>query len=79
MEQQVLKHGCLYQDDVVDLLVKAKSEQLLRENAQGNQVLGTQLLGAFLKLTKESVVWVRSDFYWRLRVSEDEPGREARG
>jgi hypothetical protein len=73
------KEECVYQDDVVDYLVKAKAEDLLRENADGNQVIGKTVLAAFQKLTPTSVVWFRSDLYWRFRVPEDEPGREARG
>ncbi|MES2362735.1 MAG: hypothetical protein V4646_13205 [Pseudomonadota bacterium] len=75
----VEKDGCIYQDDVVDYLVKGDAEELLRENADGNQVLGTPVLNAFKKITETTVVWVKSGFYWRLRVSEDEPGRDARG
>ncbi len=73
------KDGCLYQDDVVDYLVKKKEEDFLIENNDGNQVLSKPVLNEFLKLTKDDVVWVRSDFYWRYRVAEDEPGRNARG
>ncbi|WP_368656598.1 hypothetical protein [Pantoea agglomerans] len=73
------KDGCVYQDDVVDYLVKQKDESLLIENNDGNQVLSKPVLNEFLKLTKDNVVWVRSDFYWRFRVTEDEPGRNARG
>jgi len=73
------RDGCLYQDDVVDYLVKSKNEALLRENADGNQVLGTLILNAFRKSTEDKVVWVKPDFYWRHRVAEDEPDREARG
>jgi hypothetical protein len=76
---KITKEGCLYQDDVVDYLLKAKQESLLRENADGNLVLGRALLEAFRKATPDNVVWVKSDFYWRPRVPEDEPGREARG
>lgn len=79
MLAEVEKHGCLYQDDVVDYLVEAKAEQLARENADGNLVVGKQVLDAFKKLTETTVVWVKPDFYWRWRVKEDEPGREARG
>ena len=71
--------NCLYQDDVVDHLVKSAADQLLRENTDGNLVLGTEVLKAFRDLTDTTVVWVRSDFYWRWRVAEDEPGRDARG
>ena len=76
---QVKKDGCVYQDDVVDHIVRAESEELLRENADGNLVLGTAVLNAFKKLTPDSVVWVKPDRYWRWRVAEDEPGRDARG
>jgi hypothetical protein len=79
MLSQIQKDGCIYQDDVVDFLVRADAENLLRENADGNLVLGREVLAAFKKLTESSVVWVRPDRYWRYRVSEDEPGREARG
>ncbi|MFC4523673.1 MULTISPECIES: DUF6953 family protein [Cupriavidus] len=79
MLEQMGRDGCIYQDDVVDHLVKAKREDLLKENADGNQVVGTEALTAFRKLTEATVVWVKPDRYWRFRVSEDEPGREARG
>jgi len=76
---QLNKENCIYQDDVVDFLVRAKCESLLKENADGNQVLGLPVLSAFKKLTPDNVVWVTSDRYWRFRVKEDEPGRSARG
>ncbi|MNM47148.1 hypothetical protein D3C81_581110 [compost metagenome] len=70
---------CVYQDDVVDFIVKAKREDLLTENADGNQVVGREVLASFRKLTESTVVWVKPDRYWRFRVPEDEPGRDARG
>lgn len=75
----LVRDGCLYQDDVVDYLVKSDQEGLLIENAGGNQVLSRPILTAFLRRTEGVVVWVRSERYWRWRVSEDEDGREARG
>jgi sulfur transfer complex TusBCD TusB component (DsrH family) len=71
--------GCIYQDDVVDYLVKNKADFLLRENSVGTLVLGTKLLEAFRNATETTVVWVKPDLYWRWRVAEDEIGREARG
>ena len=71
--------GCLYQDDVVDFLVKNQKEELLRENADGNLVIGRPVLNAFKKLNESSVVWIKPDKYWRFRVPEDEDGRDARG
>lgn len=79
MLSELNQHGCIYQDDVVDYLVRAKADELLRENAEGNQVIGKSVLDAFMKKTQTTVVWVKSDRYWRFRVAEDELGREARG
>lgn len=79
MQEVIEKEGCLYQDDVIDHLVRAKQESLLRENADGNLVVATPLLNAFRKLNEKTVVWVKPDRYWRKRVPEDEEGREARG
>ncbi|MDX8127979.1 hypothetical protein QLH52_11855 [Methylomonas sp. OY6] len=79
MLAQVEHEGCIYQDDVVDYIVKAKREDLLTENADGNQVVGKAVLTAFLKRTETTVVWVKPERYWRWRVAEDELGREARG
>ncbi|EOF2688786.1 TPA: ATP-dependent RNA helicase HrpA [Enterobacter hormaechei subsp. xiangfangensis] len=71
--------ACLYQQDVVDYLVKQKNEQHLKENADGNQALSTKVINKFRTDSGEDVVWVKPDKYWRYRVHEDEEGREARG
>ena len=73
------KDGCLYQEDVVDYLVKNDLMNLLKENPDGNLVLKLSVNSAFKKKTEDNVVWVKPDRYWRYRVPEDEPGREARG
>lgn len=79
MLDQLRRDDCIYQDDVVDYLVKAGTEALLRENSDGNLVLGRGVLDAFKSESKDTVVWVKPERYWRWRVAEDEPGREARG
>lgn len=79
MADALERDSCLYQDDVVDHLVRSRCESLLRENADGNLVIGRPVLNAFKKLNAETVVWVRRERYWRYRVAEDEPGRDARG
>ncbi|MFE8048130.1 DUF6953 family protein [Brenneria goodwinii] len=79
MHKQLEKDTCLYQDDVVDYLIKSGDESFLIENSDGNQVLGRSILDSFKKLTPDNVVWVHSGLYWRYRVAEDEPGRKARG
>ncbi|ASN14908.1 hypothetical protein C1N58_02430 [Pantoea sp. SGAir0180] len=79
MQAALVKDGCLYQDDVVDHLIKSNDVSHLTINSEGNEVLGRPVLNAFLKLNREDVVWVKSGFYWRFRVAEDEPARIARG
>lgn len=79
MLKQLESDRCLYQDDVVDYLVKSKKEHFLKENAEGNLVLNSTLLKKFREVTKDNVVWVRSEFYWRYRVLEDEEGRNTVG
>lgn len=70
---------CLYQQDVVDYLVKVGNEHHLKDNADGNQALSPKVINKFRADSGENVVWVKPDMYWRYRVSEDEEGREARG
>ncbi len=79
MQAKLEQDDCLYQDDVVDFVINYKCEHFLRENADGNVVLGSKILNEFKKLNISTVVWVRSDRYWRFRVPEDEDARDARG
>ena len=79
MLSRLQKEGCIYQDDVVDYLEKKKFSDLTRTNADGNTVIGSEILKAFGDATGDSVVWVKPDRYWRFRVREDDLGRDARG
>ena len=79
MMSTLARDGCLYQQDVVDYLVKENNEQHLNENADGNQVLSTKVINKFRVDSGENVVWVKPDKYWRYRVHEDENGREVKG
>lgn len=71
--------NCLYQQDVVDHLVKNGADHLLKENADGNLALSTSVINKFKVDSGQGVVWVKPDKYWRYRVPEDEDGREANG
>ena len=79
MMSQLSKDRCLYQQDVVDYLIKGDQEIHLKENADGNQALSTKVINKFRVDSGNDVVWVKPDKYWRYRVAEDEEGREARG
>ena len=78
MLSKLEEEGCLYQEEVVDMLVKRNFESLTNENSQGNLVVGKQLLDLFRTETESNVVWVSYDKYWRFRVPEDDEGRIAR-
>ena len=41
------KDGCLYQDDVVDYLVKNNQMDFLKENSEGNLVLRLSINSGF--------------------------------
>jgi hypothetical protein len=79
MVNSLQQDGCLYQQDVVDYLVKQDNEFHLKENADGNLALSTEVINKFRSDSGDDVVWVKPDKYWRSRVNEDEPRREARG
>lgn len=79
MMSKLSKDGCLYQQDVVDYLIKTNNEQHLKENADGNQALSRKLIDKFRIDSGSNVVWVKPDKYWRYRVNEDDEGREAKG
>lgn len=79
MQAKLDQEDFLYQDDVVDFIISSKCENFLRENADGNVVLGRKILNEFQKLNINTVVWVKPDRYWRFRVREDADGRDARG
>lgn len=78
MLEMLRRDGCVYQDDTVDMLTQVNAEALLRENADGNIVIGNEVLSAFKKISANAV-WIKPDRYWRWRVDEDESGREQRG
>lgn len=44
MMSSLQRDGCLYQEDVVDYLIKEDNEQHLKENADGNQALSTEVI-----------------------------------
>ena len=67
--------GELYQEDAVTVIERQFGKQFLRENDDGNQVLGLDVLKEFRKLNGDTVVWERGEKRWRKRESTDDPGR----
>ena len=51
-------------------------EEFTPINDSGNMIIRKDVLAAFLKVSRDSVVWDRSELSWRLREPYDEPGRQ---
>jgi len=62
--------GELHQSDVVIELEK-RCPDLIYENELGNQAIDRRVLREFRRLTEGTVVWVRDEFYWRIKQEGD--------
>lgn len=76
MFEELKRQGILYQSEAADQIAFKFGEDTTYLNANGNAAISLPILKAFAKLTGGSVVWVRSERYWRLRERGDEPGRQ---
>lgn len=78
MLEELKRQGELYQETVVYEIAEKFGEQFTCDNKNGKQAIGKDVLAAFRKLTKNSVVWEKENRCWRKRESGDEPGRISR-
>jgi hypothetical protein len=76
MQQKLAKEKVLYQEDVVYEISDLFGEEFTYDNDSGNLAIGKPVLAAFRKLTGVTVVWDRTDRFWRFREPGDEPGRQ---
>jgi len=65
----------VYQDRVARHVRQSIGEDLTYKNQNGNWALDKRINEAFKKISKDRVVWERSDQCWRLRKPNDKPGR----
>ena len=75
MLKELKRRGKLHQDTVVFEIAEKFGSQFTYDNEDGNLAVRIDVLATFRKLTKDSVVWVRDDSYWRMREPHDGPGR----
>ena len=61
MQDRLADQSCVYQDESVDVAIKAGADPLYRENEGGNLVLSKEVLAAFGRLNKDTAVWVRPE------------------
>ena len=76
MLKELKRQGKLHRDTAVyEIAEKFGSRSTTYDNKDGNLAIRIDILAAFRELTKDSVVWVQEDRYWRMRTPGDEPGR----
>jgi hypothetical protein len=78
MRDSVTCDGMLYQEHAAWEIAKRFGDDLIYyDDISGNPRISTPVLTAFRKLTEGSVVWVRTDRYWRKRQNDEPAGRQA--
>ena len=78
MKEQVQRDGQLNQSDAAVDIQQKFGEDHVYENENGNLAISTEVLKAFRKLTKDSVVWEPGERMWRKRlISDDKNSRRA--
>ena len=75
MYEKLKAEKYLYQEMIVWQIIEEFGESFTTINMNGNPGIHKDVLAAFNKITGNSVVWVRSERYWRAREQYDEPGR----
>jgi hypothetical protein len=78
MLDELKRNGDLYQDSVVGEIAKKFGSQFTYTNDNGNEAIRKDVLSAFRKISKGTVVWEREDRYWRMRKHGDASPREQR-
>lgn len=77
MRDKVVAEQTLYQEEAAYSISDQFGEEHIYYNDNGNPAISMDVLKEFNKLTRDTVVWVRSQRFWRLREPGDEPGRLA--
>ncbi|SDN55570.1 DUF6953 family protein [Allokutzneria albata] len=75
MADHVSELGELYQEDALYHIEKNFGQEFTEQKDNGSWGIARNVLRAFNSLTAETVVWVRSERYWRPREDGDAPGR----
>ena len=75
MLEEIDRVRYLDQEDAVYKIERQFGSEFVYANDAGNPAISKKVLAAFNKLTKETVVWDRSERHWRRRSPYDAPGR----
>lgn len=71
LDTLIKTQGELYQSDAVVEIERLFGTQFLSENRAGNTVISPDVLREFEVLSSETVVWERSERFWRCRQPSD--------
>jgi hypothetical protein len=73
MLKELKRMGKLHQDTAVYEIAEKFGSRFTYDNEDGNLAIRIDILASFSELTKDSVVWVQEDRYWRMRTPGDGP------
>jgi hypothetical protein len=76
MLEQLETETYIHQETIVYEIAEKFGKQFTYDNANGNLAIQRAVLTAFMKLSKDSVVWERENRRWRKREPGDDPGRQ---
>jgi hypothetical protein len=71
MLEELKRQHKLHQDTLVYEIAQKFGSQFTYDNENGNLAIRRDVLAAFRELTKDSVVWIQEDRYWRMRAPGD--------
>jgi hypothetical protein len=71
MFEQISKKRELYHEEVVYQIEEKFGTKFVYENQEGNLAISREVLKEFRKLTEKTVVWSRSELFWRFRSDDD--------
>ena len=76
MLDELTRSGELYQETAVSHIALKFGYEFTYDNENGNLAIRRDVLAAFRRLTKDSVVWEREDRCWRKRKMDDKPAKQ---
>ena len=71
----VQAEGVLHHQDAVSAIEEEFGLPFLTENELGNLVIDRSVLREFMEISRDTVVWVKTERFWRLREPDDEVDR----
>lgn len=75
MVEELGRKDHLYQEQAAWDIQRKFGRSFVYDNENGNPAISKSVLKHFNALTKDNVVWSRSERFWRTREANDKPGR----